>query len=58
MERHIVVRVTSDFTHAFRRLPKNLQRIAERKDQRFRNSPFHPGLRTHQLKGELDGLWS
>ena len=58
MQRNIVVRVTSDFTRAFRCLPKHLQRIAERKDQRFRGSPFHPGLRTHQLKGELNGLCS
>lgn len=58
MQRSVVVHVTSNFTRAFRRLPNELQRLVERKDQRFRSSPFYPGLRTHKLKGELDGFWS
>ncbi|MBU4369478.1 type II toxin-antitoxin system RelE/ParE family toxin [Patescibacteria group bacterium] len=24
----------------------------------FENNPFHPGLNTHKLKGELSAFWS
>lgn len=27
-------------------------------EKRFRENPFHPSLRTHQLQGKLKGLWS
>lgn len=58
MRRSVVVHVALNFTRAFRRLPSQLQNLASKKDQRFRSSPFHPGLRTHKLKGELEGFWS
>ncbi len=52
------VRVTSDFKKAFRKLPANLQALADRKDHWFRNDAFDPRLRTHRLKGSLEGYWS
>ena len=58
MPRFVIVHVTSDFTRAFRRLPKQIQRLAVRKDQQFQQNSFSPQLETHKLKGELDGFWS
>lgn len=52
------VQTTSDFEKAFRRLPANLQALAEKKDQWFRANAFDPRLHTHQLKGALDGFCS
>ena len=50
--------VTSDVEKAFRKLPTRIQDLAERKDQWFRANAFDPRLRTHQLKGSLEGFWS
>ena len=53
-----IVRVTSDFTKSFKKLPRNIQKRAENKDKKFRENPFTPSLKTHHLKGELQGLYS
>lgn len=52
----IVVRVTPAFIRAFRKLPKPIQRLAGERDELFRSDPFRPSLRTHKLKGELEGF--
>lgn len=52
------IHYTSDFRKSYRRLPKNLQDMADRKDALFRTNPFHPSLETHRLHGKLAGLWS
>lgn len=52
------VRVTSDFTKSFRKLPRNIQDQAENKDKKFRENPFTTSLKTHRLKGELEGFYS
>ncbi len=52
------IHYASDFRKAYRKLPKNIQNIIDRKDKLFRKNPFHPGLKTHKLYGPLDGLWS
>ena len=44
---------TSYFENKFRKLPKNLQKVAARKILLFENNPFHPSLNTHKLKGAL-----
>jgi len=49
---------TPHFEKQFERLPKNLQKIAERKMLLFEANPFHPSLYTHKLKGALFGFWS
>jgi len=49
---------TPYFEKQFNRLPKNLQKIADRKLLLFESNPFHPGLNTHKLKGELSLFWS
>ncbi len=52
------VHLTSDFQKSFRHLPKNIQRLAEKKDRWFRSDAFDSRLDTHKLKGELAGYWA
>lgn len=53
-----IVHVTSEFKKAFQKLPRNIQDLAIKKDLSFRENCFAPALRTHKLKGTLDGYWS
>lgn len=52
------VHVTPDFRKAYRKLPKRIQTLADRKDAWFRRNPFDPRLRTHKLAGPLQGRWA
>lgn len=52
----VTVRVTPSFERAFRRLPRPIQRLANERDQLFQSNPYNPSLKTHKLKGELDGF--
>ena len=54
----LVVHSTSAFERAFRELPRNIQSLAEKKDNIFRQNAFDNRLRTHKLRGELEGYWS
>jgi len=46
------------FEKQFLGLPKNIQELAFKKEEIFRDNPFHPSLRLHQLKGNLAGHFS
>lgn len=46
------------FAKAYKRLPPNIQLIAEKKEKIFRKNPFDPRLRTHRLAGRLQVYWS
>jgi len=52
------IHITSDFTKAFRRLPRRIQGLAIKKDQQFRQDAFMASLRTHKLKGHLEGYYA
>ena len=52
------VHVTSDFKKAFRKLPQHIQKLAIKKDHLFRQNAIASSLRTHKLKGPLDGYCS
>ncbi len=52
------VRSTSEFEKSFRRLLVDIQDIADKKDLLFRQDAFDPRLRTHKLRGELEGYWA
>lgn len=52
------VHITSDFTKSFKKLPRNIQERAENKDRLFREEPFQPSLKTHALRGALEGYLS
>lgn len=52
------IHVTSDFQKSFRKLPAVVQSLAEKRDLQFRADAFDRRLRTHKLKGALDGYWA
>ena len=52
------VRVTPDFEKSWKNLSKKIRRLATRKECWFRADAFDARLRTHRLKGHLDGYWS
>lgn len=49
---------SSQFARKYRKLPLLVKGTAEEKEKIFRKNPFEPSLKTHKLKGELDGFWS
>ena len=52
------VHVAPRFFKSFERLPASIQRLATEKDALFRANPSDPRLRTHKLKGALEGAWA
>ena len=46
------------FIKELRKLPKEIIKIAIRKEEVFRDNPLHPSLRLHELHGKLSGIWS
>lgn len=52
------IHYTSDFRKSYKKLPKHIQDIVDKKDVLFRKNPFEHCLRTHKLYGPLKGLWS
>ncbi len=52
------IHISSDFEQSFRKLPRSIQDLATRKDQWFRDDAFDARLKTHKLKGVLEGYWS
>ena len=49
---------SASFGELFRKLPREIQDDAVEAEKRFRDNPFHHSLRTHKLKGRLEGYWS
>lgn len=49
---------SNSFKQRFLKLTKNIADIAIEKEKIFRENPFHPSLRLHELKGNINGLWS
>lgn len=46
------------FAKEFRKLPKPVQALAEKKLKIFRADPFSQSLRTHKLGGVLEGFYA
>lgn len=53
-----IIRVTRNFEKSYRRLPKQVQHVAERKELVFRENPFDPQLKTHRLHGKEREVWA
>ncbi len=49
------VHVTSTFEKAFRKLPSPIRALAVKKDLLFRQDAHASSLKTHKLKGPLEG---
>lgn len=46
------------FKREYRKLPKDIQEFAEKKERLFRKDPFNPQLKIHKLHGVLKGFWA
>jgi mRNA-degrading endonuclease YafQ of YafQ-DinJ toxin-antitoxin module len=52
---------SSAFSRAVKRLLRQSPKMAEPIEktlQQLSDDPYHPSLKTHKLKGDLDGRWS
>jgi mRNA-degrading endonuclease YafQ of YafQ-DinJ toxin-antitoxin module len=57
----IEIVLSSRFRKAFKRKVRGNRKLEQRFRERvaiFQTDPFDPRLRTHQLSGQLQGLWS
>jgi addiction module RelE/StbE family toxin len=54
----IIVYYSKDFRRDWDKIPKDTRCLAVEKEKLFKQNPFHPSLKIHQLKGRLKGLWS
>lgn len=46
------------FIKKYQKLPKEIKLLAEKREEIFRQDPFHPSLKTHKLKGKLKDQYS
>ena len=53
-----VIRYTSKFERAYKKLSLEEKIIAEGREKIFRKDPFNSRLKTHKLKGKLKNRWS
>ena len=53
-----VIRVTRNFERSYRKLPRRVQRVAERKELLFRDNPFDTQLKTHRLDVKEREVWA
>lgn len=49
---------SSKFAREYKRLPKRVKLLAEKKEIIFRKNPFDPRLKTHKLSGKLKDYYS
>ncbi|MBI4085823.1 MAG: type II toxin-antitoxin system mRNA interferase toxin, RelE/StbE family [Candidatus Liptonbacteria bacterium] len=49
---------TSKFAREYKKLPKAVKPLAEKREGIFRKNPFEPTLDTHKLHGRLKDFWS
>jgi mRNA-degrading endonuclease YafQ of YafQ-DinJ toxin-antitoxin module len=54
----VKVEYTAKFGREWRKLPARVKTEAEKQEKIFRQNPKDHRLKTHKLKGRLDGLWS
>ena len=52
------IHFSKKFIKELKKLPKEIFKLAVKKEQIFRNNPLHPSLRLHALHGSFEGLWS
>jgi Txe/YoeB family toxin of Txe-Axe toxin-antitoxin module len=54
----IEIYYTQEFERRYEELPRSIQRKAERRERLFRESPFHPALKTQKLQPLKKEYWS
>lgn len=53
-----IIYYTTHFAHQYRALPQAIKLLAEKREALFRTDVFDPRLRTHKLRGKLEGRWA
>ncbi len=48
---------SSKFKREYKKLPKEIKKLAEEKEAMFRKDPFDSKLNTHKLHGHLKEYW-
>ena len=48
---------SSKFEREYKKLPKEIKKLAEKKEVIFRKNPFDPQLNTHKLHGRFKEYW-
>ena len=46
------------FEREYRKLPKDIKELAEKREVMFRKDPYDPRIKTHKLHGRLNGYFS
>ena len=46
------------FEREYKKLPKEIQELADEKERIFRKNPFDSKLKTHKLHGPLSDFWA
>ncbi len=46
------------FVRQYKKLPEEIQNLAEKKELLFRKNIFDPRLKTHKLSGQLSGFYA
>jgi addiction module RelE/StbE family toxin len=49
---------SSKFAREYKKLPKRVKLMAEKKEKIFRQDPFDKRLKPHKLTGKLSSFWS
>lgn len=49
---------STKFGKEYKKLPRKVKLLAERKEKFFRKDPFGPALKTHKLSGKLKDFYS
>lgn len=49
---------SSKFAREYKKLPASVKALAEEQEMLFQKNPFDPKLKTHKLKGRLNGFLS
>lgn len=54
----MVIRFTSKFRKAYKKMPKMVKQKAEEKEKIFQKDPFNSKLDTHKLHGKYKEYWA
>jgi addiction module RelE/StbE family toxin len=54
----MLIRFTSKFSKAYKKIPKMVKTKAEEKEKIFRSNPFDTRLDTHKLHGKYKEYWA
>lgn len=54
----MIIRISSQFRKAYKKVPKGIQEKAQEREEVFRKNPFDRRLDTHKLHGKYKDYWA